>query len=91
MDIQTIQQLIQENRYNIEILPQLEKLVEFQIQKNNYYLDLNLTILKFYQFYPEKSKNSIIFFILSKALMNLPNNDFLLALYLLSENIVIIK
>lgn len=52
MNHEAIQVLIDSNRYNVEILPQLESYVQHQVDKQTYHLEANLTVLKFYQFHP---------------------------------------
>ena len=85
---ESISVLIESNRYNIEILPQLENYVQHQIDKQQYHLEANLTVLKFYQFHPEKANKFITASILLKALMNLPSTDFLMSMYLVQERFV---
>jgi len=87
MNPESINVLIESNRYNIEILPQLENYVQYQIEKHAYHFEANLTVLKFYQFHPEKTQKFIIGQILTKALMNLPNTDFALCMYLIPEKL----
>lgn len=88
MNNEAINLLIETNRYNIEILPQLESYVQYQIDKNTYHFENNLTVLKFYQFHPDKTQKNIVGKILIKALMNLPSTDFSLCLYMISERLV---
>jgi translation initiation factor 3 subunit K len=76
------------SRYDSSIIPELEKYVQYQVEKNTFDLEANLALLKLYQFYPEKTNNYIISQILIKAMMNLPNTDFLLCMYLVSERSV---
>lgn len=52
-----------------------------------YDLEANLALLKLYQFYPEKASLSVVSQILVKAIMNLPQPDLILSLYLISEKI----
>jgi len=87
MDPQSVDSLIANNRYNIEILPQLETYVKHQVQNQAYHFEANQTILKFYQFHPEKTQKMIVGQILCKALMNLPHYDFMMSLYLLPEKL----
>jgi translation initiation factor 3 subunit K len=85
----TIATLLESNRYNIETIEKLEDYLNDQIdRKLSYDLDANLALLKLYQFYPEKLQKQSISKILGKALMNLPNNDFVLAMYLIPEQLV---
>ncbi|EDO29829.1 predicted protein, partial [Nematostella vectensis] len=49
-----------------------------QVHENAYDLDANLAVLKLYQFNPAYSQTSVISQILLKALMNLPNADFIM-------------
>jgi len=87
MNPDQISTLIESNRYNIEILPQLENYVQYQIEKQTYNFESNLTVLKFYQFHPEKTERLIVGNILVKALMNLPSSDFALCMYLIPERL----
>jgi len=87
MNLQYINSLIETNRYNPEILPQLETFVQAQIDAKAYHLEANLAVLKLYQFHPERTQKNIIAKILLKALMNLPNPDFSLCLYLIPERL----
>jgi len=82
-----VAELVAKDRYNPAILPQLEKYVEEQIQSGSYDLDVNLAVLKLYQFHPEKTNLKVVGQILAKALTNLPHADFSLCLYLLSERV----
>jgi len=77
--------LIEKERYNPAILPQLEAYVEEQVTGGTYDREANLAVLKLYQFYPEKTNLATLIRILIKALMNLPHTDFTLCLYLISE------
>ena len=88
MNEQAINTLIESNRYNIEILPQLESFVRYQLENQTYHLEANLTVLKFYQFHPEKTQKFVIGQILAKALTNLPHYDFGLCMYLIPEKLV---
>jgi len=88
MNPEAISLLIESNRYNIiEIIPQLENYVQYQIDKQTYHFESNLTVLKFYQFHPEKTQKFVIAKILIKALMNLPSTDFSLCMYLIPEKL----
>jgi translation initiation factor 3 subunit K len=82
---QQIQKLLASSRYDVNIIPKLENYVIHQVETASYDLEANLALLKLYQFNPEKTNNSIISQILIKAMMNLPNTDFLLCMYLVSE------
>jgi translation initiation factor 3 subunit K len=85
---QQIQKLLVSNRYDTNIIPELEKYVKHQVETNSYDLEANLVLLKLYQFNPEKTNPSVVSQILIKAMMNLPATDFLLCLYLISEKCV---
>eukprot|EP00029_Vermamoeba_vermiformis_P013750 TRINITY_DN8677_c0_g1_i1.p1 TRINITY_DN8677_c0_g1~~TRINITY_DN8677_c0_g1_i1.p1 ORF type:complete len:210 (+),score=69.57 TRINITY_DN8677_c0_g1_i1:23-652(+) len=80
-----VSKLLQADRYSPEIIPQLEKYVQEQVDKKTYNLEANMALLKLYQFHTEKANVKIISQILIKALMNMPSTDFLLASYLISE------
>jgi len=87
MNIEAINTLIESNRYNIEILPQLESYVQHQLDTQTYHVEANLTVLKFYQFHPEKTQKFKIGQILCKALTNLPHCDFGLCMYMIPEKL----
>jgi translation initiation factor 3 subunit K len=86
-----INKLLQADRYSPEIIPQLEKFVQQQVDSKTYHLEANLALLKLYQFHSDKANVQIISRILIKALMNMPSTDFLLAAYLISEKNVSIN
>jgi len=72
------------DRFDPEILtPKLEAYVDEQVSKNSYDLEANLALLRFYQYNPATAKIPIVCKILTKALMRMPETDFMLCLYLL--------
>jgi translation initiation factor 3 subunit K len=83
-----IHKLLTSNRYDANIIPELEKYVKHQIETNSYDLEANLALLKLYQFNPEKTNTSVVSQILIKAMMNLPSSDFLLCMCLVSDKCV---
>eukprot|EP00742_Colponemidia_sp_Colp-10_P001108 GILJ01001198.1.p1 GENE.GILJ01001198.1~~GILJ01001198.1.p1 ORF type:complete len:239 (-),score=34.81 GILJ01001198.1:205-846(-) len=85
MSKEYIQRLLTTDRYNVEILPQLEAYLQRQIETQTSDIEANLAILKLYQFHPEKVNVSVMAKILTKALMSLPNADFTLCMYLIPE------
>lgn len=71
--------------YDPNLVPQLED----YLQSNRYDKSANLRLLKLYQFYPNLIKMNMIYDCMLRALMNgLPDTDFTLCLYLLSEKSV---
>lgn len=70
-------------RYNPEHLPTLESHVREQAKGNTYDLEVNLAVLKSYQFDPSLMNLEITNLILLKALTNLPHTDFTLCKCLL--------
>lgn len=70
-------------RYNPEHLPTLEGHVRDQAKGNTYDLEVNLAVLKSYQFDPTLLNLEITNLILLKALTNLPHTDFTLCKCLL--------
>lgn len=64
------------DRYNPELLPQLEQSVEQQVMTSTYNLDTNLCLLRLYQFYPERVNTRILTQLLLKAVMALPAQDY---------------
>lgn len=83
---QQVIRLLQTNRYDPAILPQLEDFVLYQVAQQFSDSDANLAVLKLYQFHPHKYNSTIVAKILIKSLMALPTTDFLAALYLIPEH-----
>ncbi|XP_031550675.1 eukaryotic translation initiation factor 3 subunit K-like [Actinia tenebrosa] len=75
------------DRYNPENLSALEDYVHQQVHDNFYDLDANLAVLKLYQFNPAYSQTTITSQILLKALMNLPNSDFIMCRCVIDDSI----
>lgn len=65
----------------------LEASIDAQCANGTYDLDENLMLLKLYQFFPEKTNPAIVARVLVKALMQLPETDFLLCTYLIPERV----
>lgn len=78
-------------RYNPANLQTLERYVDMQSRDNTYDLEANLSVLKLYQFNPEKFNVDITCQILLKALTNFPHTDFTLCKCLLLESVVSIN
>ena len=82
-------QLLETDRYNKDILPQLTDCVHRQAEEGWYDLDVNLAVLKLYQFHPDPDLGvvqlDVMVKILALALMQLPAADFKLCLYLIPE------
>lgn len=74
-----------DGRYDVEILPQLEKYLDEQLEKATYDLEANLAILKLYLLYPDHAKAAVYEGILVKALMAFPATDFSLCMYQIPE------
>ncbi|KAK4266052.1 hypothetical protein QN277_027025 [Acacia crassicarpa] len=81
------EQLVAVNRYNPDILPDLENHVNEQVSSQTYSLDANLCLLRLYQFEPERMSSQIVARILVKALMAMPAPDFSLCLFLIPERV----
>lgn len=73
------------DRYNPENLTNLEGYVHFQVYNNAYDLDANLAVLKLYQFNPAYHQTTVTMQILLKALMMLPNADFIMCRCLIDD------
>lgn len=58
-----------------------------QVSKGTYSMDSNLALLRLYQFYPDRVKPTVLSKILIKALMRLPEPDFLLCTHLVPERL----
>mmetsp|Transcript_9467 Transcript_9467/g.10974 ORF Transcript_9467/g.10974 Transcript_9467/m.10974 type:complete len:213 (-) Transcript_9467:145-783(-) len=75
------------NRYNPELLPELEQNVETQVQQKSYNLDANLCLLRLYQFYPDRVNGRILLQLLLKSLMALPSPDYDLCVRMVPERL----
>ncbi|CAL4912926.1 unnamed protein product [Urochloa decumbens] len=83
----TVEDLVALNPYNPDILNDLEKFVNEQVSSQTYNLDANLSLLRLYQFEPERMSIQIVARILIKALMAMPAPDFSLCLFLIPEHV----
>ncbi|WVZ55711.1 hypothetical protein U9M48_006336 [Paspalum notatum var. saurae] len=83
----TVEDLVALNPYNPDILNDLEKFVNEQVASQTYNLDANLSLLRLYQFEPERMSVQIVASILIKALMAMPGPDFSLCLFLIPEHV----
>ena len=88
MPQQTTSPLTESNRYDPSIVPQLEAYVETQCADQTYDIEANLALLKLYQFHPETLKVPLVAKVLVKALMNLPQTDYLACMYLVPERVL---
>eukprot|EP00002_Diphylleia_rotans_P035787 TRINITY_DN7840_c0_g2_i1.p1 TRINITY_DN7840_c0_g2~~TRINITY_DN7840_c0_g2_i1.p1 ORF type:complete len:226 (-),score=63.49 TRINITY_DN7840_c0_g2_i1:193-870(-) len=79
--------LLEENRYNPQIMPELEKFVDVQVEHNFFVLESNLALLKLYQFFPEDITGGYIEKIFLKAQMRYPSTDYLLCCCLVPEKL----
>lgn len=79
--------VLESGRYNKGILPELCNCLDSQVQNGWYDCEINLAILKLYQFYPDANtvNPEVMIRVLIKAMMNLPEADFHLAMYLIPE------
>ncbi|KNC54207.1 eukaryotic translation initiation factor 3 subunit K [Thecamonas trahens ATCC 50062] len=80
------------SRFDVNSLPAMEKIVREHVASGEYNVELNLAVLKLYQFNPQlyqfnpqATNEEIISLVLAKAMMALPAPDFQLALYLIPE------
>lgn len=80
--------LLEKQRYDASILPQLEAYVDAQCKDGSHDLDANMACLKLYQFHPEQLKEPTVAKILAKALTSLPNTDYLACTYLIPERVL---
>lgn len=78
----TIQSLLQTSAYNPAIIPQLETYVRAQLSSAStslssgddaqYSFDANRTLVKLYQFFPEREDGEVVSMVAFLALMNWP-------------------
>ncbi|KAM0831671.1 hypothetical protein ACQ4PT_065380 [Festuca glaucescens] len=83
----TVEEIVAVNPYNPDILNDLEVFVNEQVSSQAYNLDANLSLLRLYQFEPERLSVQIVARILIKALMAMPAPDFSLCLFLIPEHV----
>jgi translation initiation factor 3 subunit K len=83
----TVEELVAVNPYNPDVLSDLENYVNEQVSSQKYSLDANLCLLRLYQFEPERMNIPIVARILTKALMEMPAQDFSLCLFLIPEQV----
>ena len=75
-----IQSLLQTSAYNPTIIPQLESYIRAQLSSAStslasdaqYSFDANRTLVKLYQFFPEREDGGVVAMVLFLALMNWP-------------------
>jgi len=84
--------LLTADRYNVAVVLQpLEEAVNSQCAEGWYDGDLNSALLKLYQMYPSEQENvvkiDVLVKMLVKALMQLPESDFSLALMMVPEHL----
>eukprot|EP00993_Chasmostoma_nieuportense_P004089 NODE_4772_length_742_cov_135.473171_g4610_i0.p1 GENE.NODE_4772_length_742_cov_135.473171_g4610_i0~~NODE_4772_length_742_cov_135.473171_g4610_i0.p1 ORF type:complete len:209 (+),score=63.27 NODE_4772_length_742_cov_135.473171_g4610_i0:71-697(+) len=71
------------NVYEASVIGKLEAYVNQQLKENTFDLEANLHLLKLYGIHSHKSNISIVRKIMLKSLMNVKDNAFSLAMYLL--------
>jgi len=76
------------SRYDPNLITPLEKYIVAQTPAQ-YDNAANLSLLKLYQFSPERANVDVIVKILAKSLVQLPNSDFSLCLYLIQEEKIV--
>uniref|UniRef100_A0A7S0Y1Q2 Eukaryotic translation initiation factor 3 subunit K n=2 Tax=Hemiselmis andersenii TaxID=464988 RepID=A0A7S0Y1Q2_HEMAN len=76
-----------ERRFDMTFVPVLEAYVEEQIKTGTSDLDANLALLRFYQYSPSIAKVDVARKILTKALMALPQSDFMLCMYIVPPSV----
>jgi len=84
---ESCKELLAKQRYNPDILPQLEAYVKAQAANNTYDIDCNLAVLKLYQFHPDSTDVEVISKVLLLALMRLPSTDYISCMYLVPERV----
>jgi translation initiation factor 3 subunit K len=79
--------LLETDRYSKAILPELSKCVHSQVEDGWFDREINLAVLKLYQFNPEQGvvELDVLVKVLALALMQVPEPDFKLCLFLVPE------
>ncbi|TKR69117.1 hypothetical protein L596_021313 [Steinernema carpocapsae] len=83
MKVDVDEQIKGVNRYNPNQIEFLERIIHLMVQENQYDKDILLTTLKLYQLNPASYNENIVKWILMKAMMVFPRNDYALAKYLI--------
>eukprot|EP00899_Mesostigma_viride_P020228 jgi/Mesvir1/28206/Mv04759-RA.1 len=81
------EEVVELHRYNPEITPQLEVYIQNLVSSQGYSLETWLSLLRMYQFFPERFNLHLVPPMLVKALMQLPNPDFNLCMALIPDRI----
>uniref|UniRef100_A0A7S0YL26 Eukaryotic translation initiation factor 3 subunit K n=1 Tax=Hemiselmis tepida TaxID=464990 RepID=A0A7S0YL26_9CRYP len=87
MSAASIAEQLVERRFDMTFVPVLEAYVEEQIKAGTSDLDANLALLRFYQYSPSIAKVDVARKILTKALMALPQSDFMLCMYIVPPSV----
>lgn len=80
-------QLTGADKYDIKLVPDLERYVDEQVSNNTWNLETNLALLRHYQFAPSTAKINVLAKLLLKALAQLPGSDFKTCIHLVPERI----
>merc|ERR1711871_1619985 len=75
------------DRYNPDLIPNLEASVDKQISGGSFDLSTNLVLLRMYQFFPDRTNSTVLVRVLVKALMQLPGTDFTQCAYLVPQRL----
>lgn len=73
------------NSFAENIIEDIEKYLDEQVQEGSYDFQGSRTLLKLYLYFPHKIKTEYIVIMLLKALCNVPQNDYIILLYMVPE------
>ena len=82
---ETMSKIYRANSFAENIIEELEKYLEDQVAEGTYDFEGNRTLLKLYLYFPHKINANCIVTILLKALCNVPQNDYIILLYMIPE------
>lgn len=85
-EVQTLLNSIE--RYEQTSISVLEEYVKNTVARKQHNLEVNLALVKLYQFYPQQLNLSILNLILAQSLLQYKEQAFNLVLYMLPEKIV---
>eukprot|EP01126_Amoeba_proteus_P020353 TRINITY_DN2070_c0_g1_i16.p1 TRINITY_DN2070_c0_g1~~TRINITY_DN2070_c0_g1_i16.p1 ORF type:complete len:233 (-),score=47.67 TRINITY_DN2070_c0_g1_i16:469-1098(-) len=74
-------------RYEERSIPKLEKYVVGNVSRQHFSLEVNMALVKLYQFYPQKLNMGVLTTLLLQNLMHPRSQGFMLAMYMLPEKI----
>jgi len=86
---QSIAEKLALDEHSVELIDTLQEYLNEQVQTDTYDFMANKTLMKLYQFYPERSNENCIALAVTKSMMALPSTDLSVLLYLVPETLAL--